>query len=83
MAIGTGANAQRVGAAVLTWLHSRMDRGNHGQSLQVLFACDGTWIAPKVRWTIDPRDDRSAAAQEAHARALSPENPLEPIELLG
>ena len=78
--VGTGSNANRVGNAVLFYVHEKSDDILF-TSTQMLVSCDTTWIAEAVRLNYFFNIEVSSLSQvEAGARRDSQQYPLYEVE---
>lgn len=65
--VGSGRNANRVGNAVLTYVHQVSSV--LGVSGQMLVACDGTWHSDSIRFSMATDEPPTPQAYEGKARA--------------
>ena len=80
VAVGSGTNAQRIGNAVLTYVHRHGIDNSFALSSPVLFGCDGSWI-DTLEATGHEKLEWSPKAYEAKARAASFNSVQSPIEI--
>jgi hypothetical protein len=75
--VGSGTNAQRIGKAVLTFVHVvAADTTMGGWSYQLLMACDGSWLTGGFNFSYVPKGlslDYYESEARANIQNMSPE----------